>query len=663
VASVSGLGRRLVPATVALVLAIAMFFVARLPVASAGTREKLSAPYRFTEMPIALPAGYRPTATIRPVNPSFEHMKSWISSVGASIALTDLSGSGRSDDLCLVDPRTDQVVVSYAPTTPAADRFAPFVLDPAPLPTDAAMAPMGCTPGDFNLDGRMDLLVTYWGRTPVMFLARPAPAATSRARFAATELVPTESPDGKYHGPRWNTNALNVADFSGTGHPDILISNYFPDSDVLDPAGQPNVEMNSSMSNAKNGGGAHLLRWFSAGTGTAPSVQYVEEAAAIPRTAATGWTLAISSADLSGDGLPDVYIANDFGKDHLLYNRSTAGRIRFTEALGRRAPTTPKSFALGYSSFKGMGVDFADLNADGRLDMVVSNITSSWGLEESNFAWVNTTRTDAEMKAQLERGRAGFRQDAEKLGLAWTGWGWDVKTGDFLNSGDLNVVQAEGFVKGRINRWPWLQEMAMTNDNVYSNPKMWPDLQPGDDIAGRDPLAFYAKDAEGRFVNLTHQLGLATPIPSRGIAIADTRGTGALDFAVARQWGPPTFYANNAPRLGRHLTLRLYQPATGGSAAVLSSTATAPGAPAYGAGVQITGPDRRTQVSHLDGGGGHSGKRSFDVHFGLGDDAGPVAVRLRWHDSGGLLHEQELSLTPGEHTLLLDRTAEEVSAR
>ncbi len=39
-----------------------------------------------------------------------------------------------------------------------------------------------------------------------------------------------------------------------------------------------------------------------------------------------GWTLAIGAADLDRDGLSDLYIANDFGPDQLLWNRSTTGQ-------------------------------------------------------------------------------------------------------------------------------------------------------------------------------------------------------------------------------------------------------------------------------------------------------------------------------------------------
>ena len=52
----------------------------------------------------------------------------------------------------------------------------------------------------------------------------------------------------------------------------------------------------------------------------------------------------------------------------------------------------PKSKVLGHDSFKGMGVDFADLNGDGMLDMYVSNIAAEYALEESHFVWVSTGR-------------------------------------------------------------------------------------------------------------------------------------------------------------------------------------------------------------------------------------------------------------------------------
>ncbi len=58
--------------------------------------------------------------------------------MGAGVAINDLVGHGRADGMCIVDTRTDKVVVTYTPTAPAADRFTPFTLDYAPLPFDAS---------------------------------------------------------------------------------------------------------------------------------------------------------------------------------------------------------------------------------------------------------------------------------------------------------------------------------------------------------------------------------------------------------------------------------------------------------------------------------------------------------------------------------------------
>ncbi|HEY0697863.1 MAG TPA: CRTAC1 family protein [Micromonospora sp.] len=650
--------RSLAPGAVAILLAAALFFIIDARVSVAGA-EQAAAKYRFNEMPIAYPAGYDqlPKRTIRDVNPTYFKIRSWISSVGASIALNDLTGHGRSNSLCFVDTRTNSVVVTYAPTAPSSDQFTPFILDPAPLPIDDTMAPMGCVPGDYNVDGRMDIMVTYWGRVPILFLQKTGMTTLSNDAYQRQELLPQSSPDGRYHGPKWHTNAAAVSDLDGDGKPDIVIGNYFQESDVLNTRGQDNVEMNDTLSSATNGGGDHVLRFHSATSGANPSVRFVPERDAIPFKQSTGWTLAIAAADLTGRGLPDLYVANDFGHDHLLHNVSKPGHIRFKPAIGERTPTTPKSFVLGNGSFKGMGIDFGDLDRNGSFDMMVSNITTAWGLEESNFVWINRARNEREMLAKLGNGVAPFTQEARPLGMAWSGWGWDLKFGDFLNSGNLEVIQSLGFVKGDIDRWPWLQEMAMMNDDLLSNPAMWPNMQPGDDIAGSQPIAFFARTSSGEFANITEQIGLDVPIPTRGIATADTRGTGALDFAVARQWGPPAFYANESPSRGNYLNLRLYRPTTAAGETEMLCT------PAYGATVTVTTPDGRRQISQLDGGGGHGGKRSFEVHFGLGATSGPVTVDLRWRDLNGQLHTTTQQLTAGTHTLLLTDRVEEVPNR
>jgi hypothetical protein len=67
---------------------------------------------------------------------------------------------------------------------------------------------------------------------------------------------------------------------------------------------------------------------------------------------------------------------------------------------------------------------------------------------------------------------------------------------------------------------------------------------------------------------------------------------------------------------------------------------------------------RAPLVQQVDGGNGHSGKRSPDLQFGLGQLAGnePVSVELRWRDARGGLQQETIQLSPGGwYTIVLGR--------
>jgi enediyne biosynthesis protein E4 len=124
-----------------------------------------------------------------------------------------------------------------------------------------------------------------------------------------------------------------------------------------------------------------VLSWLNDRAG-AP-IPFKEIPGALPDEIACQWAVAMGAADLDGDLLPDLYIANDFGPDRLLHNRSTPGHLRFALLEGKRDPFTPKSCVLGHDSFNGMGVDFGDVNGDGFLDIYVSNIAAKFAFSGS----------------------------------------------------------------------------------------------------------------------------------------------------------------------------------------------------------------------------------------------------------------------------------------
>lgn len=643
------LARAGAPKAAALACSAVALLTALPPTVTAAQRDAAGAHFHFQAHPLGTPdvPGER---NLRPVAPAFQHIRSWISSVGASAALFAGDGGEISHDVCLVDPRTDTVTVEPAPTTGA--RYAPFTLTPVGLAQPSYAAPMGCVPADLTRDGWQDLIVYYWGRSPVLFLRRPG-VPPSAAAYVARELVPGH--------PVWNTNAMTVGDFDGSGRLSLVVGNYFNDgARVLDPAAvQPELEMPSSLSNAVNGGTLRLFRLTSAvpaAAGQAPDPHYAEVPDAFGKTPPRGWTLALGAQDLTGRGLPDIYQAKDFGADRLLVNHSSPGRFRFDVALGVRHPSTPKSKALGRGSFKGMGVAFADLDRSGAESILVSNITEPYALQESNFVFVPTLPHDR-LGERLDRGVAPYDDHSESLGLARSGWSWDVAAADFDDSGYPQVMQATGFVAGRTDRWAQLQEAAMSDDLILRHPDLWPDVKPGDDLSGHEPNTFFVRTPSGRYVDVAQQAGVGTTAVSRGFAVGDVTGDGRLDFVVANQWAQSVFYKNES-QTGAFLGLRLREPAGSGCGAVPEPGATgATGVTtvAFGAVARVHLPDGHTAEQQVYPDNGHGGFAAPDLLFGLGSEKSskPLSVDISWRDGCGHRHSAAHTLGTGWHPLVL----------
>lgn len=630
---------------IVLACVIPLYLLSRPPALSQAEQELLAKQFTFSrnELPRV---GNLPRETRRPVNPSVEKISHWISGVGGAVALNDVDGDGLSNDACYVDTETNQVLV--APVPGSAPRYAAFELTPPETSfAKSTTAPMGCLPADVNADGRLDLLLYFWGRTPVLFLQKDVTPSTLNAEhFVAQAVMPEE---------RIYTDAASFADLDGDSFPELILGNYFQDGcELLDPQSKTGVAMNLSMSRAMNGGKNRLLLWKDATAGETPSVQFEDASAALSDEVAHAWTLAIGTADLDGDQLPEIYFGNDFGPDRLLYNRSTPGKLAFTLAEGKRGFATPTSKVVGHDSFKGMGIDFGDLNQDGHLDMYVSNIAAEWALQENHFAFINTGKPEL-----LRSGIAPFTDESESLGLAHSSWSWEAKLADFNNDGILETVQATGFMKGEKTRWPEMHEVAMGNDNLLQYPMFWPKLEEGDDLSGDAWVYFYARSSSGRYFDISHAIGLGEQEISRGVATADVDGDGDLDFAVGNQWQMSAVYLNQGQQHGRSLGLSLLLPVRGAQASFAAHAgrphADLRGRAALGAEVRVKLPNGKELVAQVDGGNGHSGERSHELLFGLADLPAdqPLPVTVSWRSPDGQVQKKNLELNPGWHTLML----------
>jgi enediyne biosynthesis protein E4 len=621
------------------ILAIAILFVlygfTRPSDISNTDKEDLAEGFNFEKSVLYQPSNIKPIY-IHQVHPQYKKIDAWISLVGAAVNVTDFDGDKLPNDIIHVDPRYNLVLISPAKGT--GDRFKPIELMPRQLPYNPeSMPPSGTLTDDFNQDGKIDIMVNYLGRSPIIFYQ-------SDNGFIEAELNPTVE--------KWFTTTSTIADLDGDGHNDIFIGNYFPDGSRLyekDATGNDQV-MQHSFSRGDNGAVNRIFLWAGIKDGKAIFKESMDWRNGLEFN--DDWTLAVAAADLNGDMLPEVYVANDFAPDKLLLNKSTPGHLVFKELKGKKGFMTIRSSVLGRDSFKGMGVDFGDINGDGLLDIYVSNIADNFALHESHYAFINTGDI-----AGMEQGIAPFVNESEKLGLSRSSWGWEAKLCDFNNDGVLEAIQATGFRKGKIDRWPELQELAFGHDEFIANPDNWPKINDGDDISGHSHIPFFVKHKSGKYYDISANIDIDEYQATRGIATADIEHDGKLDFVSAAQWQDSKLYHNTGNTNNTFLGLRLMNPLKPEMTDVVvdPKDETYPEKYAVGAKAIVTLKDGKKLVGYVDGGNGHTGKRSSEIHFGLGSiNINQVQnVELSWRKSNGLVASTKVQLKPGWHTISL----------
>ena len=243
-----------------------------------------------------------------------------------SVTLADVNDDGRPD-LIVANNAGNTVSVLLNTTAPGAitTSFA------AQQTFATGVGPWSVTTADVNGDGKPDLIVTNYGgltvgNTVSVLLNMTAPDATT-ATFAAQQIFST----GSY------PVSVVSADVNGDGIPDLIVAS-FSDSTV-------SVLLNTTVPGA-----------------TTPTF-------AAQQTFATGASAdAVIAADLNGDGNPDLVIAN--------YGDNTVSVLVNTTAPNATTPTfaTQQTFATGEGP---KSVTAADLNSDGKPDLIVANVSDN----------------------------------------------------------------------------------------------------------------------------------------------------------------------------------------------------------------------------------------------------------------------------------------------
>jgi len=263
----------------------------------------------------------------------------------------------------------------------------------------------GVAVGDYDNDGRPDLLVTRW-RSYALY------HNVGKGRFE--DLTATAGLGG---GRDWPISAA-WADLDNDGDLDLYVCHYLK----YDPETTPVCRFRNNPENVPcdprsfPGLPDHVFR-----NDAGHFVDVTDQAGIVDRD---GRGMGVVAADLDGDGKIDLFVANDTTANYFFRNR---GGFRFTEQAHESGLAT--NAAGGYLA--GMGVACGDFDGDGKLDLAVTNfLGESTTLYHNHGGGLFSDRTDAAGLAAPTRFVLGF-------GLAAL---------DANNDGRLDLAQANGHI-------------------------------------------------------------------------------------------------------------------------------------------------------------------------------------------------------------------------
>jgi hypothetical protein len=362
----------------------------------------------------------------------------------------------------------------------------------------------GVCAGDYDNDGHVDLLVTYYGDV-----------ALYRNKGDGTFSDVTRSSGLLMSTPRWNTGAAFL-DYDRDGHLDLFVSAYvaYDDATRYAPGSRRDCFWKGMpvMCGPQGLTGSQNVLFRGKGDGTFAEVS--EKAGLLAARPAYGFTPLV--LDYDNDGWSDVYVAND-STASLLFHNNRDGTFK---EVGLQAGVALTADGRAQA---GMGVSAADYDRDGWLDIVKTNFDDDTTSLYRNLG--DGTFEDATFTGGLG------------VNTRYLGWG-------------------TGFIDVDRDGWP---DLFAVNGHVYPE---------ADRVGGHYSYAqrrvFYRNLANGRFEDVSDRAGpgVAVKKAARGAAVADFFGTGHLDVVINNVHDTPSLLhdclpiASDASR-GRALVVQL----------------------------------------------------------------------------------------------------------
>ncbi len=413
--------------------------------------------------------------------------------------------------------------------------------------------------GDFDNDGYPDLFVAGVKRN---ILYRNL----GNGHFAdVTAHAGVAGTDAKF-GNMWAASA-GWLDYDNDGWLDLFVSNYVVWDAATEPrCGTPERQFYCHPK-AYEGLPGQLFHNNRDGTFTD-----VSRASGIGRHIGKG--MGVAFADVDGDGLTDIFVANDSVRNFLFHNR---GNGTFEE-IGLEAGVALRDDGFAIA---GMGGDFRDFDNDGKPDLVVSGILNDSFLLFRNLG-----------------GLRGFEDYAQRTGLLMGTrplTGWSLGMYDFDNDGWKDLFFALSHLS-QLDRYLG-RDSALPN-RVFRN------------VEGK------------RFEDVSAGAGPEFQLAGmhRGVAFADFDNDGRIDAVVSVVNGPAKLFRNITGGDAHWLAIRLHGRRSNRQG--------------LGAVVHVRLPDGRDLYNHATTAVGYACSSEALVRFGLGSNRVAESIEIRWPGGG-----------------------------